>query len=134
MAVVPPETGWTSLPAGVSGVIFTSGGPSGWQGPGQGVSVIQGSSNSRARLPARAVVRAPIGAALYRTDRVGTVELVSSAGGFRASNRARLYDEPPPGKGVPKRSAEATSASGLRFFRPLTGRAGYPKGRTASTS
>jgi len=84
LAVVPPETSWTSLPAGVSGVIFTSGGPSGWQGPGQGVSVIQVSSNSRAGLPARAVVRALLGAALYRTDRVGTVELVSSAGGFRA--------------------------------------------------
>ena len=84
LAVVPPETSWTSLPAGVSGVIFTSGGPSAWQGPGQGVSVIQVSSNSRAGLPARAVVRALIGAALYRTDRVGTVELVSGAGGFRA--------------------------------------------------
>jgi competence protein ComEC len=84
LAVVPPETSWTSLPAGVSSVIFTSGGPPAWQGPGQGVSVIQVSSNSRAGLPARAVVRALVGAALYRTDRVGTVELVSSAGGFRA--------------------------------------------------
>lgn len=36
--------------------------------------------------------------------------------------------------GVPKRSAEATSDSALRCFCPLTGRAGYPKGRTASTS
>ena len=86
LAVVPPETSWTSLPAGVSGVIFTSGGPSAWQGPGQGVSVTQVSSNSRAGLPARAVVRALIGAALYRTDRVGTLELVGSPGGFRAVN------------------------------------------------
>src|SRR5438132_2098261 len=55
LAVVPPETSWTSLPADVSGVIFTSGGPPAWQGPGQGVSVVQVSSNSRAGVPARAV-------------------------------------------------------------------------------
>ena len=43
-------------------------------------------------------------------------------------------DGVPYDSGVPKRSADATSDSGLRFFCPLTGRAGYPKGRTASTS
>src|SRR5438270_2390212 len=37
-------------------------------------------------------------------------------------------------KGCPKRSAEATSVSGLRFFTPLTARAGYPNGMTARTS
>jgi competence protein ComEC len=78
LAVVLPETGWTSLPAGVSGVIFTSGGPSAWQGPGQGFSVIQVSSNSRDGLPVRAVLQALTGAPIYRTDRVGTVELIES--------------------------------------------------------
>src|SRR3989440_2162469 len=37
-------------------------------------------------------------------------------------------------KGCPRRSAEATSLSGLRFFTPLTARAGYPNGMTARTS
>jgi competence protein ComEC len=82
LAVVPPETSWTSLPAGVSGVIFTSGGPSGWQGPGQGFSVIQVSSNSRDGLPARAVLQALTGAPIYRTDRVGTVEVIESGVSF----------------------------------------------------
>jgi competence protein ComEC len=82
LAVVPPETNWTSLPAGVSGAIFTSGGPSRWQGPAQGVSVIQVSSNSRDGLPVRAVLRALAGAPLYRTDRLGTVELIETGSGF----------------------------------------------------
>ena len=84
LAVVPPETSWTSLPAGISGAVFTSGGPSAWQGPGQGVSVIQVSSNSRDGLPVRAMLRALTGAPLYRTDRVGTVELIDTGGGFRS--------------------------------------------------
>jgi beta-lactamase superfamily II metal-dependent hydrolase len=83
LAVVPPETNWPSLPAGIDGVVFTSGGPAEWQGPGRGVSVIQVSSNSRDGLPARAVLHALTGAPLYRTDRVGTVELIETAGGFR---------------------------------------------------
>ena len=86
LAVVPPETSWTSLPVGISGVVFTSGGPTDWHGPGQGFSVIQVSSNSRDGLPVRAVIHALTGAALYRTDRVGSVELVSSAAGFQAVN------------------------------------------------
>ena len=76
LAVVPPETSWTSLPAGVSGVIFTSGGPADWQGPGQGFSVIQVAANSRDGLPSRGVLDALRGAAIYRTDRLGTIELV----------------------------------------------------------
>ena len=83
LAIVPPETSWQALPAGVNGAVFTSGGPAEWQGPGQGVSVIQVSSNSRDGLPVRAFVRALTGAPLYRTDRVGTVELIETAGGFR---------------------------------------------------
>jgi hypothetical protein len=82
LAVVPPETSWSSLPAGVAGAIFTSGGPAIWQGPGQGFSVIQVSSNSRDGLPVRAFLRALTGAAMYRTDRVGTVELIESKGAF----------------------------------------------------
>jgi len=58
------------------------GGPAEWQGPAQGVSVIQVSSNSRDRLPVRAIVHALTGAPLYRTDRVGTVELIESGDGF----------------------------------------------------
>jgi hypothetical protein len=84
LAVVPPETSWQSLPAGVSGAVFTSGGPAGWQGPGQGFSVIQVSSNSRDGLPVRAVLRALTGGSIYRTDRVGTVELIGSASQFAA--------------------------------------------------
>jgi len=84
LAIVPPETSWQALPAGVNGAVFTSGGPAEWQGPGQGVSVIQVSSNSRDGLPVRAFVRALTGAPLYRTDRVGTVELIETGGGFRS--------------------------------------------------
>ena len=85
LAVVPPETSWSSLPAGVGGAIFTSGGPAIWQGPGQGFSVIQVSSSSRDGLPVRAFLRALTGAATYRTDRVGTVELIETGGAFRAT-------------------------------------------------
>jgi hypothetical protein len=70
------------LPAGVDAAIFTSGGPAEWQGPGQGVSVIQVAVNSRAGLPVRAVLQALGGAAIDRTDRLGTVELVAQDGHF----------------------------------------------------
>jgi competence protein ComEC len=78
LAVVPPETNWQSLPAGINGAVFTSGGPAEWQGPGQGVSVIQVSSNSRDGLPVRAFLQALTGAPIYRTDRVGTVGLIET--------------------------------------------------------
>jgi competence protein ComEC len=84
LAVVPPETSWQSLPAGVNGAVFTSGGPTEWQGPGQGVSVIQVSSNSRDGLPVRAFLHALTGAPLFRTDRVGTVELIDTGDGFHS--------------------------------------------------
>jgi len=80
LAVIPPETSWQSLPAGVNGAVFTSGGPSQWQGPGQGATIIQVSPNSRDGLPVRAFLHALTGAPLYRTDRVGTVELVETEG------------------------------------------------------
>lgn len=83
VAVVPPETGWSSLPGGVDGAIFTSGGPAEWQGPGQGLSVIQVAANSRAGLPVRAVVQALTGAALYRTDRLGNIELLAGDRGWQ---------------------------------------------------
>jgi len=67
------------LPAGVDGAVFASGGPTAWQGPGQGFSVIQVSANSRDGLPVRAFLHALTGAPLYRTDRVGTVELIASS-------------------------------------------------------
>ena len=82
LAVVPPQTSWQSLPAGVKGAIFTAGGPTEWQGPGHGFSVIQVASNSRQGLPARSVLQALTGAGLYRTDRLGTVELIEAGGGF----------------------------------------------------
>jgi hypothetical protein len=85
LAVVPPETNWQSLPAGVNGAVFTSGGPAEWQGPGQGVSVIQVSSNSRDGLPVRAFLHALTGAPVYRTDRGGTFELVSDGVAFRST-------------------------------------------------
>ncbi|MDQ6714189.1 MAG: hypothetical protein M3Z28_13525, partial [Candidatus Dormibacteraeota bacterium] len=85
LAMVAPETNWTSLPAGVDGAIFTGGGPAEWQWPGQGFSVIQVSSNSRDGLPVRAFLQALTGAPIYRTDRVGTVELTSTGGRFGSS-------------------------------------------------
>ena len=84
LAVVPPETSWQSLPAGVDGAVFTSGGPAEWQGPGQSVSIIQVAPNSRDGLPVRAFLQALTGAPLYRTDRVGSVELTENAGVFSA--------------------------------------------------
>jgi len=86
VAVVPPETTWSSLPSGVDGAIFTSGGPADWQGPGQGFSVIQVAANSRDGLPTRAFVRAVNGAPLYRTDRLGTLELVARDGHFMSAS------------------------------------------------
>ena len=62
--------------------MLTNGGPPDWQGPGQGFSVIQVASNSRQGLPVRAVLQALTGAGLYRTDRLGTVELVERQGGL----------------------------------------------------
>jgi glycosyltransferase involved in cell wall biosynthesis len=85
MAIVPPQTSWQSLPAGVDTAIFTSGGPAEWQGPGKGVSVIQVAANSRAGLPVRAVLQALGGAAIDRTDRLGTVELVAAGSRFIAA-------------------------------------------------
>jgi len=84
VAVISPQTTWTSLAADVNGAIFVSGGPAEWQGPGQGLSVIQVAANSRGGLPGRAVVLALSGAPLYRTDRLGTVELVMQAGRVRS--------------------------------------------------
>lgn len=82
VAVVPPETSWQSLPSGIDGVIFTSGGPAEWQGPGHGFTVIQVVANSRQGLPVRSVLQAAGGAPILRTDRLGTVHLVSTAAGF----------------------------------------------------
>jgi beta-lactamase superfamily II metal-dependent hydrolase len=82
LAVVPPETSWHSLRTGISGAVFTSGGPVQWQGPGQGLSIIQVSANSRDGLPVRAVLQALTGAPIYRTDRAGTVELIESGASF----------------------------------------------------
>ena len=82
VAVVPPQTSWQSLPAGLDGAIFTAGGPLEWQGPGQGFSVIQVAGNSRQGLPVRAVLQAFGGSAVYRTDRLGTVELAARDGAF----------------------------------------------------
>jgi competence protein ComEC len=85
LAIVPPETSWQSLPSGVDGAIFTAGGPMEWQAPGRGFSVIQVASNSRDGLPVRAVVQRLTGAPVYRTDQIGSVELVQTNAGFRPS-------------------------------------------------
>jgi beta-lactamase superfamily II metal-dependent hydrolase len=82
LAVVPPETRWQSLPAGVNGAIFTSGGPAEWQGPGHGFSVVQVARNSRDGLPVRAVLDSLREEPVYRTDGLGTVELVEAASHF----------------------------------------------------
>jgi hypothetical protein len=86
VAIVPPQTGWQSLPAGLDGAIFTAGGPLEWQGPGQGFSVIQVAANSRDGLPARALVQALHGAPVYRTDRLGSLELFAEGGRFRPAS------------------------------------------------
>src|SRR6202022_3193867 len=82
LAVGPPETSWRVLPASVNSAIFTSGGPPEWQGPGQGFSVIQVAGNGRDGLPVRSVLRALADKPTYRTDRLGTVELVEIEGRF----------------------------------------------------
>jgi competence protein ComEC len=82
VAVVSPDTSWTSLPVGLDGAIFTSGGPSDWQGPGQGFSAIQVAASSRDGLPTRAFLQALAGSSVYRTDRLGTVELIEAGGAF----------------------------------------------------
>jgi competence protein ComEC len=84
VAVISPQTIWTSLAADVNAAIFVSGGPAEWQGPGQGLSVIQVAANSHDGLPGRAVLLALSGAPLYRTDRLGTVELVMQAARVRS--------------------------------------------------
>jgi hypothetical protein len=78
VGIVPPQTSWSTLPANLDGAVFTDGGPLDWQGPGQGFSIVQVAPNSRDGLPVRALLRALAGAALYRTDRLGTVELVAT--------------------------------------------------------
>ena len=83
IAVVPPQSSWQSLPAGLDGTIFTGGGPLEWQGPGQGFSIIQVAANSRDGLPVRALLQALQGVPVYRTDRLGIIELVASDGRFR---------------------------------------------------
>ena len=86
LAIVPPPTSWQSIPSEIDGAIFTTGGPRQWQGPGHGFSVIQVAANSRDGLPVGAALQALAGAPLYRTDRLGTVELVGTVVGFRPVN------------------------------------------------
>jgi competence protein ComEC len=83
VAIIPPETSWSSTPAGIDAAIFTNGGPLEWFGPGKGVSVVQVAANSRAGLPVRAVLQAMGGAPIARTDLLGTVELVALDGRFQ---------------------------------------------------
>src|SRR5207302_10481858 len=85
LAIVPPQTSWRSLPSDVDGAIFTSGGPLDWQAPIHGFSIIQVAANSRDGFPVRTVLQAMGGASIYRTDRLGSVELVEHAGVFEAS-------------------------------------------------
>jgi hypothetical protein len=68
-----------SLAPDLDGAIFIDGGPTDWQGPGHGFSVVQVAAASRDGLPARAFLAV---APVYRTDRLGTVELIDSGGGF----------------------------------------------------
>jgi competence protein ComEC len=80
LAVIPPQTSWTSLASDVNGAIFTDGGPLDWRGPGRGFSVIQVAANSHDGLPVRSVLLALSGAPIYRTDRLGTIEVVMQSG------------------------------------------------------
>jgi len=82
LAIVSSQTSWQSLPAGLDGAIFTDGGPLEWQGPGHGFSVMQVAANSRDGLPVRSVLQALAEAPIYRTDRVGTMELMETGGAF----------------------------------------------------
>jgi hypothetical protein len=86
LAVVPPQTSWSSLPADLDGAIFTGGGPLNWQRPGQGFNVIQVAGSSRDGLPARGLLQALRGAPLYRTDQLGAIELVATDERFRPTN------------------------------------------------
>lgn len=82
IAVISAQTSWMSPPPGVDGAIFIDGGPTEWQGPGEGFSVIEVDRNSRDGLPVRAVLQALTGAPVYRTDRLGSVEMVQGDIGF----------------------------------------------------
>src|SRR5579864_11587 len=83
IAVIDPQTAWLSAPADVQGVIFDDGGPTDWQGPGRGFSVIEVDRNSRDGLPTRALTQALAGAPVYPTDRLGTIELAPVDGRFQ---------------------------------------------------
>jgi beta-lactamase superfamily II metal-dependent hydrolase len=83
IAVVPPQTSWQSVPPAIDGAIFTGGGPQEWEGPGHGFSVIEVAAASRDGLPARSMLQALTGAPIYRTDRLGSVELIADASPFQ---------------------------------------------------
>ena len=77
LAIIPSDTGWASYPGGVRAAIFTDGGPQAWSPSERGdLAVIQVATQSRDGLPARGFLRDLSPAAVLRTDRVGTVELV----------------------------------------------------------
>lgn len=86
LAIIVADTNFLTLGADTDGAIFTAGGPADWQGPAHGFSVIQVAANSRDGLPARAVLQALHDAPLYRTDRIGTVELVEHDGHFELAS------------------------------------------------
>ncbi|HET9848946.1 MAG TPA: ComEC/Rec2 family competence protein, partial [Candidatus Dormibacteraeota bacterium] len=94
LAVVAPETSWQFLPTDIDGAIFTSGGPAQWQGPGHGFSIIQVAANSRQGLPMRSVLQALSGSPVYRTDRLGTLELVLVDGAFSGPPTSAHADRP----------------------------------------
>jgi competence protein ComEC len=83
IAVIQPQTSWQSLPPAIDGAIFTGGGPHEWEGPGHGFSVIEVAAASRDGLPARSLLQALAGAPVYRTDRLGSVELIADASPFQ---------------------------------------------------
>jgi competence protein ComEC len=77
LAVVPPETNWQSLPAGVNGAVFTSGGPAEWDDARSPcLAVIQVSAHRVDGLPVRSFLDSLKPCQVLRPDQVGNVELV----------------------------------------------------------
>jgi len=76
LAIVPPDTAWHTLPPGLDGAVFTSGGPAVWEPSSVAWNVIEVASPSREGLPGRAFLHSLQGARVLRTDHQGTVEIL----------------------------------------------------------
>ncbi len=83
LAIIPPDGDWRGFPVPMTTAIFTRGGPEEWPASdGAGIAAIQVAANSRDGLPAHTFLQVLQGTHIMRTDRLGTVELVSGNSGW----------------------------------------------------